>query len=251
MLLFMAFVLGACVGSFINVVVIRLAAGEKLTGRSYCRQCGRQLAWQDNIPLWSFLRLRGRCAYCGSRISWQYPLVELASSVMFVIGVILMPPADWRWLVTYFILSFYALVLFVFDVRFKVLPDIITLSGIVILFGLNLWRGQPWSDLLLAAIVGAGFFGLQYVISRGRWIGAGDIRLGALMGVSLGWPAMLIALVLAYWLGALVGLSLILVKGYKLKSELPFGAFLTVSMIIVFWWSERMIEWYGKFMGYN
>lgn len=246
MLLLIIFILGLAIGSFINVAVIRLAVGEKLNGRSHCRDCGVILAWYHNIPVFSFLCLQGRCAFCRRTISWQYPLVELATGLVFVLGAYYMPADDWWWLLTYLVLAAWAVILFVFDFRFKVLPDIITLSGTAILFMLNLMRGQSLVSLLTAILAGTGFFTVQYFISRGRWIGAGDIRLGALMGAALGWPQVAVAVVLAYWLGAAVGLALLFNKKYSLKSELAFGTFLTAAALVVFIWGEEMVSWYWR-----
>lgn len=250
MLLLLVFILGISIGSFINVLVIRLAANEKIDGRSHCRLCGRQLAWYHNIPVLSFLVLRGKCAWCRGAISWQYPIVELATGVLFALGAYMVKQNDWLWLVTYLFLVIYGVTLFVFDYRFKVLPDVITISGSAVLFILNLFRGLAPLDLLLAALLAAGFFALQYFVSRGRWIGSGDIRLGALMGVSLGWPGIAAAVVIAYWLGALVGLALILFKNYGAKSELPFGTMLTSATLVVFLWGDKIINWYLSFVGY-
>ncbi len=246
MLLLLVFILGLAIGSFINVVVIRLSAGERLNGRSYCRNCRSTLFWYHNIPVFSFLCLGGRCAFCRQRISWQYPLVELTTGLVFVLGAYYMPADDWWWLLTYLVLAAWVVILFVFDFRFKVLPDIITLSGAVALFFLNLARGQSLISLLIAVLAGTGFFAVQYFISRGRWIGAGDIRLGALMGAALGWPQVAVAVVLAYWLGAVVGLALLFNKKYSLKSELAFGTFLTAATLAVFIWGEEMVSWYWR-----
>lgn len=250
MMVLTLFVFGICLGSFINVLVIRLAAQERIDGRSHCRSCGRQLAWYHNIPLLSFLILRGKCAWCRQNISWQYITVELSTGLLFVLGAYLMPQYDWLWLVTYLILIIYSVTLFVFDFRFKVLPDVITISGTIVIFLLNLARGLSWFNLLLAALLAAGFFALQYIISRGRWIGSGDIRLGALMGVSLGWPGVAAALVISYWLGAVVGVMLILFKNYGAKSELPFGTMLTLATVVTFLWGEQLINWYLSVVGY-
>lgn len=244
MFVVISFILGACLGSFVNVVVFRLMANEKVNGRSHCRSCGKQLAWYHNIPLISFSWLKGKCAYCRKHISWQYPIVEFSSGALFALGAYLMPVGDWWWLVTFFILAIYSLTLFIFDFKFKILPDIVTLSGATILLLLNLIRGVSLVNLLLAAGVAAGFFALQYFISKGRWIGSGDIRLGALMGTALGWPGVLAAIVIAYWAGSLIGLLLIMFRNYGFKSEIAFGTFLTVATLVVFLWGETMLNWY-------
>jgi leader peptidase (prepilin peptidase) / N-methyltransferase len=246
----MAILVGVSLGSFINVVVIRLAAQEKISGRSHCRSCGQQLAWYHNIPLLSYLWLKGKCAYCRQHISWQYPLVEASVAVLFLLGVYLMPPADYLWLITFIALVIYSVMLFVFDLRFKVLPDVLTLSGAVVLLLLNLWRGLSIVDLVLSAAVAAGFFALQYLISRGRWIGSGDIRLGLLIGFALSWPGTLVALVIAYWFGALTGILLMIFKNYRVDAQLPFGTFLTAGTVVVFLFGGWLVNSYLSFVGF-
>jgi len=249
MLWFIAFVLGVIIGSFVNVLVVRLAASEPMGGRSRCRSCGQQLAWHHNIPLLSFVWLKGRCAWCHQPICWQYPLVELCLGLLFAWGAYLMPANDWLWLITFWVLAAYATSLFVFDFRFKTLPDVLTLSGAVVLWLLNFIRGFAIESLLVASLVAAGFFAIQYAVSRGKWIGSGDIRLGLFMGAAVGWPQVLAALVISYWLGAGWGIMLIsFKKNYSLKSALPFGTFLTASTVVVFLWGEKLIRWYLSFM---
>jgi prepilin signal peptidase PulO-like enzyme (type II secretory pathway) len=249
MMLFLVFVLGAVLGSFVNVVVVRMAAQESITGRSHCRSCGRQLTWYHNIPVLSFVFLRGKCAWCRQRIAWQYPLVELGLGLLFAVGAYFMPGGDYIWLATFFVLSVYAVALFVFDLRWQVLPDALTLSGAVVLCIMNLWHGVSLANLLLAALAAAGFFALQYFISRGRWIGSGDIRLGLLIGAALGWPMVVVALVIAYWLGALLGIGLIIFKNYGIKSHMPFGTVLTVSTLLVYLAGNWVLSWYYSLIG--
>lgn len=250
MLAILAFIIGVSLGSFINVVVIRLAVNEKINGRSHCRDCGAQLAWYHNIPLLSYIFLRGKCASCRQHISWQYPIVEATAGILFLLGVYVMPIGDWLWLITFWVLAAYCLTLFLFDFKYKVLPDVVTLSGAVVIFILNLLRGLPLTNLLLAAAIAAGFFAVQYFISRGKWLGSGDIRLGALMGLSLGWPKVAAALIISYWVGALVGVILILFKNYGPKSEIAFGTLLTVSTVFVFIAGDWLVQAYYLFLGF-
>ncbi|MDP3986309.1 MAG: prepilin peptidase [Candidatus Veblenbacteria bacterium] len=249
MWLLLSALLGLAVGSFLNVLVVRLAASETLGGRSRCRNCGTQLKWYHNIPLLSFVVLRGKCVFCRRVISWQYPAVEAAAGSLFVLGAWVLPAGDWLALITFLVLATYAVTLFVFDFRFKLLPDVLTLSGAAALVLLNLVRGFSPFSLLAGVVVAAGLFGVQYLLSRGRWIGSGDIRLGALMGAALGWPHVVVALALAYWAGALAGIALMLFKRYGLKSELPFGTFLTASTVVTFLWGSELIDWYLRFVG--
>jgi prepilin signal peptidase PulO-like enzyme (type II secretory pathway) len=245
-----AVILGLVVGSFLNVLVLRLQKGESLTGRSRCPNCQRQLAWYHNIPVVSFVCLRGRCGFCRQPIAWQYPMVELAAGLLFGLGALKFGSADLLWLFTYFAVVAWSLALFVYDYKYQLLPDSLTLTGAVILGILNWWRGAPVTSLLLGAIVAAGFFAVQFWLSRGRWIGAGDIRLGIFMGLALGWPLTGVALVLAYWLGAAVGISLVLSGRRDFHSALPFGTFLTAATVVTFLWGNGLLDWYFKLLGF-
>ena len=247
------FIIGAAMGSFLNCLAGRLYHRQPLGGRSACPHCGRKIAWYDNIPLISFINLRGVCRQCHKKISWQYPLVELAVGALFIIA--------WRhnlvgvnvwnlglWDLRFVLRDWLAIgiltVIFIMDWRWYVVDDVVSLPAIVLLALANLLLGSPWGSLLSAAVIGAGFFTLQYVISRGRWVGGGDIRLGALLGVALGWPLTLVALMLAYVGGAVVGVFLIIFKKKQLKSQVPFGVFLAPATLVALWWGTAIYQWY-------
>jgi len=241
------FIFGLAIGSFLNVVIYRLEQDKSFVfGRSYCPKCKKTLAWHDNIPLLSFIVLAGRCRFCKKGISWQYPLVELATAVVYL-------AAYWRYGLTLgglaiMIFCSFLLLIFVYDFKHYLIPDGITIPAMAVALILNIARGFALSDLLLAAIVGAGFFGLQYVISRGQWIGGGDIRLGALMGLMLGFGQLLAALFIAYLIGSVVGVSAVLLSRKRLKSQIPFGPFLVLGTLIVFIWGRELIDWYLSYI---
>lgn len=245
------FVLGLAVGSFLNAFLWRLHEGVSLTqGRSMCPHCKTQLLGRDLVPLLSFLILRGRCRACKMPISYQYPLVELATGLIFVgIGMIFaahtpggilavlgggIPAQTSLQLVAYLLFAAILIALFVYDLHWYLLPDIITIPSIIAAFIVNgfLLSTQPF-NLLIAALIGGGFFLFQYLISRGRWVGGGDIRLGVLMGCMLGYPGIGVALFLAYMMGSIVGIGLLIGKKKGMKSEVPFGPFLTLATLIV------------------
>lgn len=138
------------------------------------------------------------------------------------------------------------IIIFIYDLRWQLILDKITLPAMVIAFGLNLWLGTSWFNLLLALGIGGGFFLMQYLISRGRWIGGGDIRLGALMGLMIGWPQIIVALILAYISGAVVGIGLLATGRKQWSSRVPFGAFLSAATVVVMLWGEEMLNWYLK-----
>ena len=252
------FIFGLIIGSFLNVVILRLYREESITGRSRCPNCKKAIYWYDNIPIVSYLILRGKCRNCGKPISIQYPLVELATGILFVVGYFFtlqghlsqVTPAHLFYfaLSRQFIFISLLIVIFVYDLRFYLIADIITIPGIIIALALNILLGISWSNLILAGIIGGGFFLLQYVISKGRWIGGGDIRLGILMGAMLGFPHILVALMLSYVFGGGLALPLLIFGKKHFGDKLPFGTFLTLGTLITIFWGESIIKWYVNFL---
>lgn len=245
--------IGLAIGSFINALeyrvqhglsIVRTAANTKKRSpaRSMCPQCKHQLHAGDLVPVVSFLLLRGRCRYCGKPIHWQYPVVELAAALACILAT-----AVYGVSLDTVIVSFFALVLlfiFVYDLKYQLILDSVTLPLIPIAFVLSIARGLEWRSLLLGALVGGGVFAVQYLLSRGRWIGGGDIRLGVLMGVMLGFPVTLAALFFAYLFGALVGLILLAYQKAGLQTRIAFGTFLSASTFLCLLWGVRVVEWY-------
>jgi leader peptidase (prepilin peptidase)/N-methyltransferase len=233
-----ALLLGAILGSFINALVYRFNTGRGMGGRSRCMQCNHTLAPQDLVPVFSFLVLRGRCRYCHSKISYQYPLVEAAAAALSL-GTYLLHPEPWAyafWLVVWMTLLFVV----VYDIRHTVIPwsaSILLLGLAVLSLGIQFEPGfaafQPTTlDLLAGPILALPLF-LFSLVSRGTWMGWGDSGLELSLGWLLGLTAGLTALVLAFWIGAVVGIALIWVKkGLTMKSEVPFAPFLVLGALI-------------------
>lgn len=232
---------GLCLGSFLNALAWRVGHQESIVhGRSRCPQCQKQLRWFDLIPVLSFGWLRGRCRDCQASISWRYPLVELGT-----MGAILWLHVNFGF-TSMFYLGLMAVLWLVpiglVDGYHKIIPDKIILSGIIIILATQIWFGTDIYKLILAMAVGAGFFLWQYILSRGRWIGAGDIGLGALMGVILGWPNIVVALALAYLGGALVGVGLVVSKKMTQTASLPFAPFLSVATFVTILYGAKIIS---------
>ena len=263
---FIIFIFGLCVGSFINCLVWRLNQKKTILGRSICPKCKKQIAWYDNVPLLSFILLKGKCRNCKREISWQYPAVELTTSILFVIAFLVnfqfsipstldnfqtifnwqfSTPSTIMFLRDILFISI-LIIIFIYDLRWQLILDKITLPAMAVALGLNLWLGMNWINLLLAAGIGGGFFLAQYLVSRGRWIGGGDIRLGVLMGLMLGWPQILVALFLAYVSGSIIGIGLLATGRKQWSSRVPFGAFLSAATIVAMLWGEEMLHWYLK-----
>ncbi len=238
-------VAGLIIGSFLNAVIFRLHTGRSfISGRSECPHCGHVLVPWDLIPIFSFAYLHGRCRYCQEKISLQYPLVELITTLVFLLAFIYHLSS-----ITYFFACF-LIVIAVYDLKHYLILDkvVVPVLGLVILHNLFLgWHALGFG--LLSGFGIAGFFLIQYLISRGRWIGFGDVKLGLLLGNLAGWPASLLVLLIAYFSGAIVGVVLIISGHKRLGSKLPFGLFLSFSAIIVMLFGNPIITWYFKLIG--
>jgi leader peptidase (prepilin peptidase) / N-methyltransferase len=262
------FIFGLMIGSFLNCLIWRLHEGIPLTPfikkskewkRSYCPKCRKQIDWYDNMPILSFILLKGRCRHCGKTISWQYPIVELATGVLFVIAFylnyelrimnngsiihdslfIIQLLRDW------FLISV-MIVVFIYDLRWYQILDVVTLPACLVILAMNLLLGFSLWNLLISGIIGGSFFLIQFLISRGKWIGGGDIRLGLLMGLGLGWPLVLPAIIISYFIGSIVGIGLIVAGKKQWGSEVPLGIFLAIGTIISLFWQAQILSWYGN-----
>lgn len=238
-------ILGLAVGSFLNVVIYRLPRGLGFfKGRSFCPHCRHPLEASDLIPLLSFAVLRGRCRYCRKTISWQYPLVEVLTAIIFVV-IYLKFGLSANFFV-YLINSLFLLLIFMIDLKNYLILDSITLPAIILafLFNLLILKSSLWA-MVIAGIIGGGFFLLQFLLSRGKWIGGGDIRLGFLMGMMLaGWEKLILALFFAYLVGAIFGIILMVSGKKSLKSKMPLGTFLSLATLVVLLWGDNILNWY-------
>ena len=254
MIVVFVFILGLFVGSFLNVVIYRLHRQESFVkGFSKCLFCGHRLYTKDLVPLFSYFYLKGKCRYCRHRFSHQYPLVELATAFsLSLIFITISPsfdfyalqPGNLLQLLSWWVITSFLIVIFVYDLKYYLILDIVIFP--IILFSLlaNIFLGYNVGELLLAAIIGGGFFGLQFILSKGRWIGGGDIRLGFLMGIILGWPHIFTALFIAYIIGSLVSIFLLIADKKKWGDKIPFGTFLTLATFITLLYGDRLIDWY-------
>jgi len=248
-LYFVVILLGLIIGSFINCLIYRLKNKKSLSGRSFCPNCKKQINWYDNIPLLSYFLLRAKCRWCQKPISNQYPVVELITAILFL--VVFLATYNLQ-LTTYNLLlilrnwtfTAFLIIIFIYDFKYYLIPDKISLPAIAIALIFNIFLYNIFINYLLAALIAAGFFFLQFIVSRGQWIGGGDIRLGLLIGLMLGWPNVLAALIIAYILGSIIGLGLIITKRATMKSQVPLGTFLSVGTLVALLWSEQIINWY-------
>lgn len=238
------FLLGLVVGSFLNCVIYRLEAGKSLKGRSFCPQCGHKLSWLDLFPVFSFLFLAGKCRHCGKKISTQYPLVELAGGIIFLLIFSaqseILSAGQFLNLIFLLYIASVLIVIFVYDLKHYIIPDKVLLPAIAIALIFN------FQDIL-AGLVAACFFLAIFLISQGRWMGFGDVKLAFLMGLLLGIGNVVTALFLAFFFGAIISIILIGFYGKNLKSEIPFGPFLILGTFLALLYGKEIISWYTSF----
>lgn len=253
------FLLGLAVGSFINALVFRTHAGIPVTkGKSKCMSCEMVIKSHDLVPIFSYFLLRGRCRGCKTAISWQYPMVELVSGALFLL-MFLRYYFGWfvptevvsetmiLYLVRDTVFAIFLLIIFVYDLRYQLILDRFTIPAIIFAFVINVILGYSLVSLLAGAFIVGGFFAMQYLVSKGKWIGGGDMRMGFLMGAMLGLLYGFAALVISYVLGAIVGIVLILSNKAKLHTKVPLGVFLALGTLLTLIFGEVIVEWYMSF----
>ncbi|OGH83277.1 MAG: hypothetical protein A3G08_02510 [Candidatus Magasanikbacteria bacterium RIFCSPLOWO2_12_FULL_47_9b] len=248
-LFFLVFWVGGAFGSFLAVVMVRLHEKRSpCIGRSSCGTCRKAILWRDNIPIFSFFLLRGKCRFCQAPIPEIHPIVEILVAFAFVgIMVSLLFPVAYRWDIVWYEFCLLLLLLFIalYDAWYGEIFYWSTFVPAGLLFGISLWRGWfPWESLILGILVGGGWFLAQYLFSHGQWVGGGDIGLGILMGVVLGWPGILFALLLSYIVGGLCALCLVILKRKTLQGTLPFAPFLVLGTIVVFFFQSSFTQWF-------
>jgi len=250
---FFIFLFGLCIGSFLNCFIYRLEEKKKITGRSFCPHCKHKLSWQDLFPVFSFLFLKGKCRYCHKKISIQYPLIEIITAILFLVIFIATPQYTiYNILNTFFLfyISSALIVIFVYDLKHYLIPDKILFPAIIVALIYNLippYNIQKILYVFLAAIIASAFFLVIFLISKGKWMGFGDVKLAFLMGLLLGMPNVLAALFLAFFFGAIIGLILMAFEKKSLKSEIPFAPFLIIGTFIAMFYGNQIIQWYLNF----
>ncbi|MFA4830692.1 MAG: prepilin peptidase [Patescibacteria group bacterium] len=247
------FIVGTMFGSFLNAYLWRVRAGRSVwKGRSMCTYCKNKINWFDNIPIISFFILRAKCRSCKKPIFWQYPSVELWMGLAFVFIAAHYPLVidHWSLIITRWFIIWFLTLIFLYDLKYQEILNRFTLipAGILFLIKIVFSLQSPVFfialDMLLGAFIASGFFLLQFTISKGKWIGGGDVRLGVFMGVILGWKLTILALLIAYILGAVVGIILLILAKKKQDSQIAFGTFLSVATLIAMFWGEGILGWY-------
>lgn len=249
------FILGLCFGSFVNMLVYRTAVRYKLKkskflisndkkNRSFCDYCGKQLSWYENVPVISWLIQKGKTRCCSKKLPVAYPVVEFITGLLFLIYELrfMIYESD----ILFWILGLIIIVLLffsaVFDLKYKILPDFSTIILIIIAFLGVVFDESNIIPYLLSALLSGGFLLILNLITKGKGMGMGDVKLAVFMGLFLGYPKIIIAFYVAFVVGAVYGLMLMILKKANKKSQVSFGPFLILGILVAWWWGNIIIS---------
>ncbi len=245
------FIFGSVVGSFLNVCIYRIPRNMSIIfPSSKCTSCNNPIEPWNNIPILSYLFLRGRCKYCNERISLRYPLVEALNAFLYVV-IIWRFGLEWNSAIYCILVSALIVITFI-DLDFLIIPDRITLTGIPIgLIAGSFLLPDPflrasmlgYKSSIAGFAVGGGLFYLVAVLSRGG-MGGGDIKMMAMVGALMGWKSIFLITFLASFAGTIIGLLLMILKGKGRKSKIPFGPFLALGTVITIFFGQEILIWY-------
>lgn len=245
--------LGAVVGSFLNVCIYRIPAGESIISPpSTCPYCGHRIRWHQNIPVISYIMLRGRCSSCRVHISFRYPAIEILTGGLFALALYSFG-FSLEALVYWFFISVLIIITFI-DLDHQIIPDVVSLPGIVFGFFCSfLIPSLTWVDSLSGILVGGGIllliaWGYEKLAKR-EGMGGGDIKLLAMLGAFMGWQSVFPIIFLASLVGTLVGVPLMLFQKENSRLAIPFGPFLASAAIVYLFWGQQIIHWYLSLLG--
>ncbi len=252
LILILLFIFGSIIGSFLNVVILRFNTGKSIGGRSACMSCGKKLNWYELFPILSYIFQRGVCTRCKTKISPQYPLVEAVTGFLFVLlYMYLIPvmPIEFLWIIFYLIITCLMVVIAVYDIKHKIIPDpfvytLIVLTFVGLFIGKESWFVLPSWGALLAGPLLALPFALIWLISKGTWMGLGDAKLVIAIGWILGLGAGANAVILAFWIAAFCSIAWLLIINHSIRprTEIPFGPYLILGMYIVLLYKIQVID---------
>jgi leader peptidase (prepilin peptidase)/N-methyltransferase len=244
----LVFIFGLIVGSFLNVCIHRIPRSESiLFPPSHCPRCSRRITWKDNIPVISFLFLRGRCRFCGEGISFRYPLVELLTAC-FSLYLFSVSSSLIEYLI-YFVFAASLIAISFIDLQHRIIPNQISIPGIFLGFLASFLLPRiTWTDSLMGILFGGGIIYLvivvYYLFTRREGMGGGDLKLLAMIGAFLGWKGAVFSLVAGALAGSVLGLTLMLVRGWSRRAQIPFGPFLSLGAAGFLCGGERLVDWY-------
>ncbi len=245
----LVFMFGMCIGSFLNVCIYRLPSSISIINpsRSFCPECNSAIQFYDNIPVFSYLWLKGRCRHCKAPISFRYPLVELMTGILAVAISLMFGLALEA--VVYFVFMSSLLVITFVDIDHKIIPDIITLPGIPMGLGASfLLPAMTFKSSLLGLLAGGGSLLIvawtYSLITRKEGMGGGDIKLLGMIGTFIGWKGVIFTIFVASLAGTFVGMIVMLQKGKNLKFAIPFGPFLSIGAMSYVFFGEKVLFWY-------
>ncbi len=226
------FIFGLIIGSFLNVLILRLPENQSISGFSRCHNCKKRIAWYDNIPVFSFLFLRGHCRNCGSKISWQYPIIELLTAFLFLLSFLVYKSNSVFLIYILFLVSF-LIVVAILDLKHFIILDNSILLGFMVSFIFIFLA--PDFLLLVSRFYGllffAGIFLVLFLFSRGQWIGFGDVKLAALLGFVFGLESSIVIFYLAFLAGFIIAIILLVLKKADLKTQIPLGSLMSAAGI--------------------
>lgn len=237
------FILGLIFGSFFNVVGLRIPKKQSIVyPNSHCPRCQHELAWYENIPVVSYLFLRGKCHHCHMKISPIYPVFELITGSLFAFSFVQFGFTR-EFIIAILFISLLVIIT-VSDIHYMIIPDQVLLFFLIVFIVTRLIQPlSPWWDALLGAAIGFLILYLLAIVSRGG-MGGGDIKLFFVLGLILGTKATLMTLFLASMIGTVFGLIMILVRGYQKRMPIPFGPFIAIGAVLAFFYTDPMISWY-------
>jgi leader peptidase (prepilin peptidase)/N-methyltransferase len=242
------FIYGAILGSFANVIILRLPKGESIVRpRSRCPHCQTMIKWYDNIPIISWILLRAQCRQCKAPISWRYPFVEFLMGLSFVLAFHFI---GWQWYLLEVVIFLFAVITASFiDIDHFILPDIFTLSGIAIgLTGALLNPERNFVEAVIGVILGGGFLWaiayFYFVFRKEEGMGGGDIKLLAWIGAVLGWKAIPFVIISSSLIGAVGGGLIALRDRRGMKTVIPFGPYLAFGAVVVLFGGQQIARWY-------
>lgn len=247
MVYFFIFLVGLAFGSFASVVIHRLHTHERgiLNGRSKCPKCAHRLAARDLVPVLSYVVNKFRCRFCKAPIAARYPVLELSMGGLFLLTSCMVGIDDPLRLIFYLFVTFVFVVLTVYDFLFKEIPDEVSLPAFFIALAYMIYVGQyTGASLAIGVLIPVLFFGILHFGSKGRWLGGGDIRIGALMGALLGYPMILAGLFFGYFTGSVFSVIGLTLGKFNRRTQIPFAPFLLLGAYIAMFWGEGAVQWY-------